>query len=66
MLFPLTLYKVVKMFEAEKNVKHRLLLMVVYASGLRVSEAVKLKRKDIDILDRFGSSFDLTLYANAN
>ena len=41
--------EVVKMFETEKNIKHRLLLMMVYASGLRVSEAVKLKRKDIDM-----------------
>jgi site-specific recombinase XerD len=34
---------------AEKNQKHRLLLMIVYASVLRVSEVVCLKRQDIDI-----------------
>jgi len=38
-----------RMFMTEKNVKHRLLLMMVYASGLRVGEVVKLKRHDIDI-----------------
>jgi site-specific recombinase XerD len=32
-----------------QNLKHRLLLMMVYASGLRVSEAVSLKRENIDI-----------------
>jgi len=37
-----------KMFIAENNFKHRLLLMMVYASGLRVSEVVSLKRRDID------------------
>jgi site-specific recombinase XerD len=38
-----------KMIDGERNTKHRLLLMIVYASGLRVSEAVRLKRQDIDI-----------------
>jgi hypothetical protein len=36
------------MLDAELNTKHRLLLMMVYASGLRVSEVVALKRQDID------------------
>ena len=34
---------------AETNIKHRLLLMMVYASGLRVSEVVSLKKRDVDI-----------------
>jgi site-specific recombinase XerD len=38
-----------KILASEKNLKHRLLLMMVYASGLRVSEVVCLKRRDIDI-----------------
>ena len=38
-----------KILAAEKNLKHRLLLMLVYASGLRVSEAVNLKCHDVDI-----------------
>jgi len=32
----------------EKNIKHRLLLMLVYSSGLRVSEVVALKKESID------------------
>jgi site-specific recombinase XerD len=35
--------------DAEKNEKHRLLLMIVYSSGLRVSEVVHLKRQDVDL-----------------
>jgi site-specific recombinase XerD len=35
--------------EVETNPKHHLLLMLVYSAGLRVSEAVSLKRNDIDI-----------------
>jgi len=38
-----------KMIDGECNTKHRLLLMMVYASGLRVSEVVKLRRKDVDV-----------------
>jgi site-specific recombinase XerD len=38
-----------KMFMSETNYKHRLLLMMVYASGLRAAEVVSLKRQDIDI-----------------
>jgi site-specific recombinase XerD len=40
--------EIIEMFKLEKNLKHRLLLMIVYASGLRVSEAVKLKRHHLD------------------
>jgi len=38
-----------RMFMAETNIKHRLLLMMVYASGLRAEEVVSLKRQDIDV-----------------
>lgn len=31
-----------------KNDKHRSILCLVYSSGLRVSEVVRLKTKDID------------------
>jgi len=44
--------EVKQMFTAEPNKKHRLLLMMVYASGLRVSEVVKLKWTDIDFSRR--------------
>ena len=30
------------------NIKHRLILMLIYSAGLRVSEVVKLKPRDID------------------
>jgi len=38
-----------RMFKFETNFKHRLLLMMVYASGLRAGEVVRLRRQDIDI-----------------
>ena len=37
-----------KILKTEKNPKHRLLLTLVYSSGLRVSEVVSLKREHID------------------
>ncbi|MDR0315851.1 MAG: site-specific integrase [Treponema sp.] len=40
-----------KILSMESNPKHRLLLMLVYSSGLRVSEVVALKKEHID-LDR--------------
>jgi len=38
-----------KILGMEQNLKHRLLLMLVYSSGLRVSEVVALKREHIDL-----------------
>ena len=35
-------------FEATKNLKHKSILMTIYAAGLRVSEAANLKVADID------------------
>ncbi|MCL2067875.1 MAG: tyrosine-type recombinase/integrase [Treponema sp.] len=48
---PLVLSKaeIGKILEAEKNPKHRLLLMLAYSSGLRVSEVVALKKEHIDL-----------------
>jgi site-specific recombinase XerD len=37
------------LLEREKNPKHRLLLMLAYSSGLRVSEVTALKKEDIDL-----------------
>ncbi|MFP3091450.1 tyrosine-type recombinase/integrase [Treponema sp. TIM-1] len=37
------------MLNSEKNPKHRLLLMLAYSSGLRVSEVVALKKSSIDL-----------------
>jgi site-specific recombinase XerD len=41
--------EVIKLFSMERNPKHRLLLMLVYSSGLRVSEVVNLKKENIDL-----------------
>jgi site-specific recombinase XerD len=38
-----------QMLECERNPKHRLLLMLTYSSGLRVSEVVALKKEHIDL-----------------
>ena len=40
--------EVKRIIDAVSNIKHRALLMVIYGSGLRVSEALKLTIKDID------------------
>ncbi|MDR2542677.1 MAG: tyrosine-type recombinase/integrase [Treponema sp.] len=44
--------EIVKVLSMEKNPKHRLLLMLVYSSGLRVSEVVALKKEHIDLSRR--------------
>ncbi|GHT63068.1 hypothetical protein FACS1894110_00030 [Spirochaetia bacterium] len=41
--------EVKQLLDGEKNSKHRLLLMLAYSSGLRVSEVVALKREHIDL-----------------
>jgi len=41
--------EVVRIFNAVSNLKHRTMLMLAYASGLRVSEVVSLKVEDFDI-----------------
>jgi site-specific recombinase XerD len=40
--------EVIALLQAEMNPKHRLLIMITYSAGLRVSEVVRLKTKDID------------------
>jgi integrase/recombinase XerD len=40
--------EVARLIEAPPNPKHRLLLATVYAGGLRVSEAVRLRVSDVD------------------
>ncbi len=44
----LSAHEVQSIIKAVSNIKHRTLLMVIYSAGLRVSEAVKLRIKDID------------------
>ena len=41
--------EIFKILSMEKNSKHRILLMLVYSSGLRVSEVVALKKEHIDL-----------------
>ncbi|MDR2185081.1 MAG: tyrosine-type recombinase/integrase [Treponema sp.] len=40
--------EIMHMLDSEPNPKHRLLLMLVYSSGLRVSEVVALKKDHVD------------------
>ena len=40
--------EVIKMFESTVNLKHRLVLMFLYYSGIRANELVNLKWEDID------------------
>lgn len=42
----------VRMIESTKNSKHRLLLELLYGSGIRVGEAIKMKTDAISISDR--------------
>ena len=44
--------EVKKLLENIKNQKHRLMIEVIYSSGLRVSELVNLKREDINSADK--------------
>ena len=44
---PLSRNEIARMFEVTGNLKHRTLLMTVYGGGLRVSEVVHLRPKDI-------------------
>jgi integrase/recombinase XerD len=46
--------EVKKLLEVTKNSKHRLLIELLYASGLRVSEAVSIKTDDLDLDERMG------------
>ncbi len=40
--------EVIKILSSVSNIKHKVILMLVYSAGLRVSEVVKLKVEDID------------------
>ena len=41
--------EILSMIDSTENLKHKLLLEVLYSSGLRVGEAVNLKISDIDV-----------------
>lgn len=40
--------EIIEILKATKNLKHRAILMTIYSAGLRISEAINLKIKDID------------------
>jgi site-specific recombinase XerD len=44
--------EVQRLLDTERNPKHRLLLMLAYSSGLRVSEVVCLRKRDVDFSRR--------------
>ncbi len=46
--FVLSTGEVSKILAAPKNLKHRTLLAVIYSAGLRVSEAARLRKEDVD------------------
>jgi len=47
----LTLDEVKKMFDATNNIKHKLILKILYGCGLRVSEVVNLKKEDVNFAE---------------
>ena len=50
----LTKEEIKALLESTRNKKHRLLIELLYSSGLRVSEAVSLKVNDLDLNERIG------------
>src|SRR3989344_3802552 len=42
------------LIDAAENPKHKLLIKMMYSSGLRVSECMNLKIEDLDFKERFG------------
>ena len=51
----LTKSEIVKMVKVTENPKHRLLIELLYSSGLRVSEAVSLKIDDLELKEGMGT-----------
>jgi len=41
--------EVLRILSSVNNIKHRLILMLMYSTGLRVGEVVKLRVEDIDV-----------------
>lgn len=46
--FVLSTNEVLALFKVTENLKHKVILMTTYSSGLRISEVARLKIKDID------------------
>lgn len=51
----LTKDEIRKLIESMTNEKHRLLIKMMYSSGLRVSECVSLKEDDLNLEEKFGT-----------
>ncbi len=47
--------EIIKMIEVTKNPKHKLLIELLYSSGLRVSEAVSIKINDLELKEGIGT-----------
>ncbi len=43
--------EIAEMIKRTRNIKYKLIIILMYSSGLRVSEMVGLKRKDLDMLN---------------
>lgn len=48
----LTKEEIRRIFQVVKNIKHKALLMLIYNSGLRISEAILLKTKNLNFEER--------------
>jgi len=44
----LTIEEIKKLIEVTQNIKHKLIIKILYGCGLRVSEVINLKKEDID------------------
>ena len=51
----LTKEEIKRLIDAAKNPKHKLLIELMYSSGLRVSEVVSIKMDDFDLNDKTGT-----------
>ncbi len=51
----LTMDEIKSLLDATKNARQRLLIELLYSSGLRVSEAVKLEVNDLDLAENMGT-----------
>ncbi len=51
----LSMDEIKSLLEATKNTRQRLLIELLYSSGLRVSEAVKLEINDLDLYEKMGT-----------